>query len=301
MRPSLSVLLALAGARAAQPQQPTIFPFGANSFRVQYSPPGLPIVNSSYSPFLDAPLSSSPYAATTTSFTNGNLRVEVDAGTGFITATRVSDGFVVAKMTNLTFGPTLQGRYPTSEVNFLGHAEGETLVGMGEQGLTGRVTLEQPFNRNYIDAEYYGYNSGRQAFMPMYFSSAGYGLVLAQPGYGWLRVDVAPYESAYNATSSATIDMWVTTTPETPVYAADTPHPFTHLLRQYADAVGYAPPMPFFASGFIASKDRYRNQTQFLAVAHGYVDRGIPISMLTVDVSWRPRFSLPIFFCLFFL
>ena len=43
------------------------------------------------------------------------------------------------------------------------------------------------------------------------------------------------------------------------------------------------PPMPFFASGFIASKDRYHNQSQFLSVAHGYVDRGIPLSLLVVD------------------
>ena len=61
---------------------------------------------------------------------------------------------------------------------------------------------------------------------------------------------------------------------------------------QYADAVGYAPLMPAFASGFIASKDRYRNQSQFLDVAHGYIDRGIPISMLTVD--WYAYTSEPL-------
>ena len=279
-----------AAALAAAQQQPTIFPFGANSFRIQYSPPGLPIVNSTYTPFLPAPLSSSPFSVSTDqlTYTNGNLQVSVDPATGFFTATRLSDGFVVQKMTNLTFGPpAARGRYPTSQLQLLGHAQGETLVGMGEQGLTGRVTLEQPFYRDFIESEYYGYNSGRQAFMPQYFSSAGYGFVLAQPGYGWLRVDVAPYESAYNASSSATIDLWITTTPGTPVYSAAAPHPLLALLKQSADALGYAPPMPFFASGFIASKDRYRNQSQFLAVAHGYVDRGIPISMLTVDVRWR--------------
>ena len=41
--------------------------------------------------------------------------------------------------------------------------------------------------------------------------------------------------------------------------------------------------MPAFAAGFIASKDRYHNQSQFLAVARGYLDRGIPLSLLTVD------------------
>jgi hypothetical protein len=148
---------------------------------------------------------------------------------------------------------------------------------MGEQGTRPRVALEQPFERVFIDTEYYRLNQGRQALLPLYFSSAGYGLMLAQPGYGWLRVDAAPNTSAYSAESSATIDLWVTTTPGTPEFSADAPHPLLALLAQYGDAVGYAPPMPFFASGFLASKDRYHNQSQFLAVAHGYVDRGIPM------------------------
>jgi alpha-glucosidase (family GH31 glycosyl hydrolase) len=272
------VFLALALSTAAGVQLPTILPWGANSFRIQYSPPGLPIANSTYSPFLDAPLSTSPFTSSPTTYTNGNLRITVDLETGLFNATRVSDGFVVAQMSSLSFGPPVaKGRYPSSQMEFLGHAQGESLFGMGEQGTTGRVTLEQPFNRDFIQSEYYAFNQGKQAFFPWFISSAGYAMMVAQPGYGWLRVDVAPYFSAYNASSTQTIDFWLTTTPGTPVYAADTPHPFLSILGQYADAVGYAPPMPAFAAGFIASKDRYRNQTQFMEVAHGYVDRGIPL------------------------
>jgi alpha-glucosidase (family GH31 glycosyl hydrolase) len=291
---SLALLLpsALCLQAQQQPQQPTILPWGANSFRIQYSPPGLPVVNSSYSPFLPAPLSSSPSSSSATTFTNGNLRVEVDPATGFFSATRISDGFLVQRMTNLSFGPPpARGRFPSSQLEFLGHAQGETLLGMGEQGTRPRIALEQPFERSYIDTEYYAFNQGRQAFMPLYFSSAGYGLMLAQPGYGWLRVDEAPSTSVFNASSSATIDLWITTTPGTPVFSASEPHPLLALLSQYADAVGYAPPMPFFASGFIASKDRYRNQSQFLSVAHGYADRGIPLSLLTIDCSTGPTWG----------
>ena len=96
-------------------------------------------------------------------------------------------------------------------------------------------------------------------------------------------MDVAPYTSVLNASSAATVELWLTTTPGTPVLSAAAPHPVLAMLTQYADAVGHAPRMPAFAAGFIASKDRYRNQTQFLEVAHGYVDRGIPLSLLTVD------------------
>ena len=41
--------------------------------------------------------------------------------------------------------------------------------------------------------------------------------------------------------------------------------------------------MPSWTSGFIQCKDRYRNQSQVLEVARGYVDRGLPISMIVID------------------
>ena len=281
-----AVALAGAAVAAAAPfPLPVLTPFGANSIRVQWAPPGLPLVNSSYSPFLDEPVSSSRVVTrSSTSLTAGNLAIAVDAATGFITATRVSDGAVLLTQTNLSWGPPVaRGRFPSAEVAFAGRASDETLVGMGEQGLSDHVALERPFERSFVDTEYYGYNSGRQAFMPVYFSSRGYGLVVAQQGYGFLRVDVAPYFSAFNASSTATVDMWITTTPDDAVFDAAHPHPFLALLEQYADAVGHAPPMPAFAAGFIACKDRYRNQSQLLDVAHGYIDRGIPISMIVID------------------
>jgi alpha-D-xyloside xylohydrolase len=263
---------------------PVVTPFAANSFRVQWAPPGLPVVNSSYSPFLDVPVSSTPSSVSGNVYTNGNLRVTVDPSTGLLVATRVSDGATLFNATSLTWGlPLNKGRFPSAQLEATGVSTSETLVGMGEQGLTGRETLAIPYTVNYIDSEYYGYNAGRTAFLPLYFSSAGYGVMIAQQGYGFLRVDRAPYSSAFNASSTATFELWITTTPGTPVFAAGSPHPVRQLLLQYADSVGHAPPMAAFAAGFIACKDRYRNQSHFLSVAHGYVDRGIPVSMLTID------------------
>lgn len=286
--PSLAAL-ACASALSSPPPFPVLTPFGANSIRVQWAPPGMPVVNSSYSPFLAVPVSASAATRTAASLTVGNLAIAVDAATGFITATRVSDGAVLLQQTNMSWGPPVaRGRFPSAEVAFKGRAADETLVGMGEQGLSDHVALERPFSRVFVDSEYYGYNSGRQAFMPVYFSSKGYGVVVAQQGYGFLRVDVEPYFSAFNASSTETVDIWITTTPGDAIYDAAHPHPFLALLEQYADAVGHAPPMPAFAAGFIACKDRYRNQSQLLDVAHGYVDRGIPISMIVIDCAYRP-------------
>ncbi len=40
------------------------------------------------------------------------------------------------------------------------------------------------------------------------------------------------------------------------------------------------PPCPRPTPFTPRSKDRYRNQTQLLSVAHGYVDRQLPISVM---------------------
>lgn len=248
---------------AAAPPQPLVTPFAAHSFRIQIAPPGMPVVDSAYSPFLPAPLSSSPSASASDVYTNGNLRVTVNPATGLFAATRVSDGAALFTATALTFGPAVAGgRFPSAQLDAVGAGATEVLTGMGEQGLTGRATLQTPFDVNYIDSEYYGYNSGRTAFMPLYFSSAGYGVMVAQQGYGWLRVDRAPALSSFNASSTATVEVWITTTPDTPSFAPGSPHPVLALLRNYADAVGHAPLMPSFAAGFIASKDRYNTQKQ---------------------------------------
>lgn len=258
-------LLAASAVALAAAASPVLTPFGANSFRVQWAPPGLPLVNSTYSPFLSTPLSSSAHRVlpvggageSALRAEHGNLRIDVAAGSGLLMATRISDGAVLLVQTNLSWGPALaRGRFPSAQLAFAGAAAGETLVGMGEQGLTGTVALARPFQRVYTDAEYYPENEGRQALMPMYLSSRGYGLVVAQQGYGFLRVDDAPADSVFNASSTATLDIWITTTPGDAIYDDTHPHPFLPLLTQYADAVGHAPLMPAFATGFIASKDR---------------------------------------------
>lgn len=49
------------------------------------------------------------------------------------------------------------------------------------------------------------------------------------------------------------------------------------------DATGHAPLLPYFASGFWQSKNRYRNQTEVLDVAQGYLSRGLPLSVVVID------------------
>lgn len=267
------------GLAAAAPVLPVVEAWAANSVRVRWPAPGYPLAESPYSPYAPQPPGAPAAVRAGDTFTNGNLAVDVSAA-GLVTARRVSDGLTLLSQVSLEFGaPVLPGLPPSVEATFAGAATSEIFVGAGEQGLAGHAVLEMPFMRDFADTEYYGYNHGSQAFLPLFFSSAGYGVMVAQQGYGHLTLSRAPDVTAFNATAARVFDMWITTTPGTPVFAAGVPHPTLALLSNYADAVGHAPPVPGFATGFVASKDRYRNQTQFLDVVHGYLDRAIPLSV----------------------
>lgn len=57
--------------------------------------------------------------------------------------------------------------------------------------------------------------------------------------------------------------MWISTTPASVDIAKPTARSFLlDLMHSYVDVVGHASPMPFWTTGFIQCKDRYRNQVR---------------------------------------
>lgn len=92
-------------------------------------------------------------------------------------------------------------------------------------------------------------------------SSVGYGFLWNLPSYG--NLSITPENITWFSAASQNIDFWVTTTPPA---ATSTVSPYATLLRQFVDVVGHAPPMPFYSTGFIQSKNRYRTQAQLLEV-----------------------------------
>ena len=120
-------------------------------------------------------------------------------------------------------------------------------------------------------------------------SSIGYGFLWNLPSYG--NLSISPENTTWFSEASQNVDFWITTTP-----AATSTSPYATLLRQFVDVVGHAPPMPFYSTGFIQSKNRYRTQAQLLEVgliviqliqlfqvAEGYIARKLPISVIVVD------------------
>ena len=165
-----------AHARArAPPYITSLSAVGANSIRVRVAAPGQsgvsdPPISALRLPTA-APTATVPMAAATT-LINGNLRVNVDPGTGLLTAVRLSDNVVVLKQMALEWSPLDnstaaagggrkgEGVRPGSlaaTVRFAGTA-GESVYGLGEHK-TGTVQ-RSPYTKVFADSLYYGKSGG---------------------------------------------------------------------------------------------------------------------------------------------
>jgi alpha-D-xyloside xylohydrolase len=263
MRPSALRVVAAAAAAAAvasaQAFGPTLLtPWAAHSIRVQVSGAGNPIADP---PLMALDSDGPPPLATTvvgdgvTTLTNGNLRVDLDPSTGFVTATRVSDGKVLLRQTALTFAApnvpgTRDGSY-SALVSFAGTA-GEKVYGLGEHR-TGTVQ-QMPYAKRFADSQDYGVSHGGDVSIPWYASSLGYGFVWNSPAYGY--VDLSETALTWFANATLAVDFWITTTPDNGDPSVTGTSPYTDLLQHYVDAVGHASTMPYYATGFIQCKVR---------------------------------------------
>ena len=278
------LLTAIWAAAGAQPYSSLLTPWGTDSIRVQLAAPGNDIADPpamALLPSAPASRTSSAYSADQNTLTNGNLRVTLDPSTSLLTATRVSDGAVLLKQTQLLFAapnvPVTRANSFSATATFAAVAN-EKIYGLGEHR-TGSVQMK-PFSKRFADSQDYGQSHGSDVSIPWYASSLGYGFVWNSPAYGYVNVSDASTEWFANATLG--VDMWITTTSVDFDPSAGV-SPFAQLLSNYVDAVGHASTMPFYSTGFVQCKDRYRNQTQLLEVARGYVDRELPISVIVID------------------
>jgi len=159
----------------------------------------------------------------------------------------------------------------SATIEFGGLQEMERLYGLGEHA-DGYVS------RTSFSIAWHTENNG-DVFIPFYTSSLGYAFLWNLPGYGAFSASSASITWHANATQN--IDFWISSAPE------NSTNVMGDLLGSDADAVGHAPQMPEYATGFWQSKNRYRNQTQLLEVADGYASRGLPLSVIVIDyLSW---------------
>ena len=248
--------------------------------RVRVAPPGAPIADARVRALLPAappPCAAARGARGAPALTVGDLAASVDAATGAVAFSLASSGAPLLSLLNVSFGAapkSARAGAVSARVALSGLAPGERVYGLGEHAAAG-VGLTSFYSR-------WEHENNGVLTIPWLASSRGYGFLHNVPGFG--TVNVSPEAHVWTANATLNADFWVTAPPP-PASADDLP--LAGIMRHYADAVGHAPPMPFAASGFWQSKNRYRNQSQLLAVAHGFRDRALPLAVIVIDyLSW---------------
>ncbi|MEQ4529986.1 MAG: TIM-barrel domain-containing protein, partial [Mixta sp.] len=169
------------------------------------------------------------------------------------------------KLDGREFRPIPGGKYQLT-VRFEAR-RGEKIYGMGQyqqEGLDLKGCTLELAQRN------------SQASVPFMVSSLGYGLLWHNPAIG--EATFGKNVTRWQAQVTDQMDYWIT--------AGDSP---AQIMRQYGRAVGTAPPMPTFATGFWQCKLRYRTQQEVLEVAREYRRRQLPLSVIVIDFFHWPN------------
>ncbi len=202
----------------------------------------------------------------TSSLVNGKLRVELSEN-GELRFCRETDGSELLSEMPAHFawpGPRLFSPVGDDsyrlEQRFRAYPD-ERIFGLG-QHLHGRL------NQKGMVLDLVQRNA--EVTIPFAVSSRGYGFLWNSPAVG--RVEFAENGTRWVSDAARQIDYWITT--------GDGP---ADILAHYADATGHSPIMPSWATGLWQSKLRYKTQSELLAIARGYKDRGLPLAVIVAD------------------
>jgi alpha-D-xyloside xylohydrolase len=197
---------------------------------------------------------------------NGNLRVDLSA-TGELRFGRNVDGAeLLSEMPAHFAWPGARLFSPVGddscrlEQRFSSYPD-EKIFGLG-QHLHGRL------NQKGMVLDLVQRNA--EVSIPFAVSSRGYGFLWNCPAVG--RVEFAVNGTRWVSDAARQIDYWITT--------GDGP---ADIMSHYADATGHTPAMPSWATGLWQSKLRYATQSELLAIARGYRDRGLPLAVIVAD------------------
>lgn len=179
------VLMVVMAASAAPTPLVQLDAWGTDSVRVRIAPSGGSIVDPPLSPLLIPHPSQPKGPSSSLGLTNGNLEVSSDPTTGFVTATRVSDGAVLLKTQSITFGePAANSRsgYVSGSLVYT-IADGNKVYGLGEHR-TGSLDMTG-YSKLFSTSQLYSDSHGSDVLMPFVMVyPLGVGFVWNLPSYG---------------------------------------------------------------------------------------------------------------------
>jgi alpha-D-xyloside xylohydrolase len=187
------------------------------------------------------------------------------AGKDGVIAVSGLDGKPLLTQTAVTFAPSTVNKqtYPSVRVAWRSERP-DALYGMGSYqggGLNLRGQTRRMVQENKEDT------------VPMFFSTAGFGILWDNPSVGTFRADQEGGFSIHAACSDL-VDYYI--------IAGKTPD---EVIAGYRMLTGPAPMLPKWAFGYHQSRERYRTQEQVLEVARTFREIKFPIDLIIQD--WR--------------
>ena len=250
-------------------------PWGVNSIRVRFgTDPTVEMKQQALLPQTAGKVATSASPPVCDPVTSGDLRAEIDPGSGKLVFTRVASGERVLEELELSAcaAGSCEGWATFKSTG------SERLYGLGEHR-TGRLD-NHGISIDFMDAGVYDHHQGSDIVLPFYLSNRGYGFLWNHASFG--AFNSTDEYVRWDTMDAPLLDFWVT------VPSAAAADPFKQLLGQFGDATGKPPAMPSFATGFWQCKNRYRTQEELLAAARGYKERELPISVIVIDyLHWR--------------
>ena len=285
----------------------TVTPWCPNSFRVQVVPstqsqlrtPAFAAASARFTKTLEkegltdipgalidecgpgAPFTPTPSAPAT----NGNLKVSVDSA-GELTFSNEATTAIYFRAKYALTTSNYSGFLTASLTTIAGNVN-ERIFGLGQGGWTGECSgcptlppstqVVVPLQRNgqFVILQQRKFHVS----IPFVYSTAGYGLLYHQPGYGNVSVgEFGVGGTAWISDAALGLDFWVSGLPDGAETSAAGP-----IYRQYADATGHAPPLREDAMIFWQSRNRYKDSAIVEAIAANYSALGLPIGVLVVD------------------
>lgn len=114
---------------------------------------------------------------------------------------------------------------------------------------------------------------------PMFMSSKGYAFIWNSAAEGLM--EFGALRNRFTSDSTTLVDYVIMSAPE---------GDYDGLQQRLSAATGRAPAPPGWSLGYLHSKLRYENQSEFIQLAQNFHDKNIPVSMLVIDYqSWAAQ------------
>ncbi|KAK4892740.1 hypothetical protein LTR27_008839 [Elasticomyces elasticus] len=114
---------------------------------------------------------------------------------------------------------------------------------------------------------------------PVFMSSRGYGFVWNSASEG--QMEFGALRNRFSSKSTTLVDYAITSAQ---------PGDYDTLQRRLSAMTGRSPVPPQWSLGYLHSKLRYENQSEFIQLAQNFHDYNIPVSLLVIDYqSWAAQ------------